>query len=126
MTREEYDIWQSAGIFIRSRIEGLCNDRRFIEAEELEQAYKCINEHFDNALDFDINFKPVILKEPETGHWIPHIEHCNQLGLLPSGLGSYYWCSECDCGVESKHFHLINYNYCPNCGAKMEVEHEID
>lgn len=70
------------------------------------------------ALDMAIK---ALEQEPKTGHWISHIEYCNQLGLLPSGLGSYYWCSECDCGVESKHFHLINYNYCPNCGAKMEV-----
>lgn len=58
-------------------------------------------------------------QEPRKGHWISHIEHCKQNNLLPSGLGSYFWCSECDCGIDSKNFSRVNYNYCPNCGAKM-------
>ena len=57
------------------------------------------------------------------GHWIGHREHCEMNNLRPSGLGSYFWCSECDCGIDSKNFSRVNYNYCPNCGAKM-VESE--
>lgn len=58
-------------------------------------------------------------QEPKTGHWIGHREHCEMNNLRPSGLGSYFWCSECDCGIDSKNFSRVNYNYCPNCGAKM-------
>ncbi len=60
--------------------------------------------------------------KPRKGHWISHREHCEMNNLLPSGLGSYFWCSECDCGIDSKNFSRVNYNYCPNCGAKMEGE----
>ena len=58
-------------------------------------------------------------QEPKEGHWLTHKEHCDKNNLLPSGLGSYFWCSECDCGIDSKNFSRVNYNYCPNCGAKM-------
>lgn len=61
-------------------------------------------------------------QEPKTGHWIAHREHCENLGVLPSGLGAYEWCSECDCGIDVREWHRNNYNYCPNCGAKMENE----
>ena len=45
-------------------------------------------------------------QEPKTGHWItkPHV------------YGVTY-CSECDFELK-----IDNTNYCPNCGAKMEVE----
>lgn len=59
-------------------------------------------------------------QKPKTGHWISHREHCEMNNLRPSGLGSYFWCSECDCGIDSKYFHRVYYNYCPNCGRKME------
>ena len=38
------------------------------------------------------------------GRWIKHNDY----------LGWAYLCSECN------HFLTIKYNYCPNCGAKME------
>lgn len=53
------------------------------------------------------------------GHWISHREHCENLGLIPSGLGAYEWCSNCDCGIDVKEFHRNHYNFCPNCGADM-------
>ena len=58
-------------------------------------------------------------QEPKMGHWISHMKHCEMNNLRPSGLGSYFWCSECGCGVENKSFSRVNYNYCPECGAKM-------
>lgn len=53
------------------------------------------------------------------GHWISHREHCENLGVMPSGLGAYEWCSNCDCGIDVREWHRNHYNYCPNCGAKM-------
>ena len=53
------------------------------------------------------------------GHWLTHKEYCDKNNLLPSGLGSYFWCSNCDCGIDSKNFSRVNYNYCPKCGADM-------
>ena len=61
-------------------------------------------------------------QEPKTGHWISHREHCEQLGVMPSGLGDYEWCSNCDCGIDVVEWHRNHYNFCPSCGIKM-VKH---
>lgn len=68
------------------------------------------------ALDMSIK---ALEQDQKIGHWISHIEHCEMNNLRPSGLGSYFWCSECDCGIENSSFGRVNYNYCPECGAKM-------
>lgn len=60
------------------------------------------------------------LEEQKTGHWISQSEYCKMNNLIPSGLGSYFWCSECNCGIDYKYFHLAKYKYCPKCGAKMQ------
>ena len=57
--------------------------------------------------------------EEKAGHWISHREHCEKLGVIPSGLGFYEWCSNCDCGIDVMEWQRNNYNYCPNCGARM-------
>lgn len=48
---------------------------------------------------------PSVNPQPKTGHWIE----------TWTGL----WCSECNKDVNSF------YNYCPNCGAKMESEDKV-
>ena len=60
-----------------------------------------------------------LCEKPKTGYWIGHREHCENLGVLPSGLGAYEWCSNCDCAIDVREWHRNHYNYCPNCGAKM-------
>lgn len=62
---------------------------------------------------------PVTPREPRKGHWIGHREHCENLGVTPSGLGAYEWCSNCDCGIDVREWHRNHYNFCPNCGADM-------
>ena len=55
MTNEKDEIkdaFQTVGIIIRAKINDLCNQQKFIEAEELQEAYDTINEHFDNKLTF--------------------------------------------------------------------------
>ena len=47
------------------------------------------------------------------GRWIDIHEYCKMNGYIPSGMGNYSWCSECE-KAEPK----IS-NYCPNCGARM-------
>ena len=80
------------------------------------------NSMLEEVIEAIEEFNPVTPIRPK-GHWISHREHCEMNNLLPSGLGSYFWCSECDCGIDSKDFTRVNYNYCPNCGADMrEVE----
>jgi hypothetical protein len=62
----------------------------------------------------------VYTTKPKTGHWLSQSEYCKMNNLIPSGLGCYFWCSECNCGIDYKYFHLANYKYCPQCGAKMQ------
>ena len=50
------------------------------------------------------------------GRWINIYEYCEALDLRPSGLETYYWCSECD-KAEKK-----TSDFCPNCGARMGGE----
>lgn len=52
------------------------------------------------------------------GQWIGINEYCKKNGYIPSGMGVYYWCSECGKG-ETK----IS-DYCPNCGARMDGDAE--
>lgn len=78
--------------------------------------------HIDRLIDEIDNMPPVTPIRPK-GHWIGHGEHCRNLGVTPSGLGAYEWCSNCDCGIDVREWHRNSYNYCPNCGADMsEVE----
>lgn len=48
------------------------------------------------------------------GRWIGINEYCKKNGYIPSGMGIYYWCSEC--GKEEPKIS----DYCPNCGARMD------
>lgn len=52
------------------------------------------------------------------GRWIGIYEYCEALDLRPTGLGVYYWCSECD-KAEKK-----TSDFCPNCGARMDGDSE--
>ena len=81
--------------------------------------YKGIMEYID---ELPTTSEPC--KDTKTGHWIGHREHCENLGVIPSGLGAYEWCSNCDCGIDVREWHRNNYNFCPNCGAKMKEDVE--
>lgn len=51
----------------------------------------------------------------KTGKWIKKI--------IPSTLG-YYECECSECGHIWQYREVLNWNYCPNCGAKMGVDEE--
>ena len=74
--------------------------------------------HYDDVIKCIKGMSSVTPKQ-KMGHWIGHKEHCEKLGVMPSGLGAFKWCSNCDCGIDVKEWHRNNYNYCPNCGVKM-------
>ena len=67
------------------------------------------------------DFKKAIKKMPKGiiayvapvrhGHW-------NAINQIATGLPWKYRCNDCGCPQEYKH------NYCPNCGAKMDLEGE--
>lgn len=50
------------------------------------------------------------------GRWIGIYEYCEKNGYIPSGMGIYYWCSECDKSEKKTS------DYCPHCGARMDGE----
>jgi len=92
-----------------------------------ENILKVADETTDaDAIEFTKMAIEAFKQEPKTGHWIGHREHCENLGLIPSGLGAYKWCSNCDCGIDVREWHRNNYNYCPNCGAKMVEPQESE
>ena len=93
---------------------------REIRTKALKDDLASINNRLHHAFNqgFELGRKSVTPKE-KTGHWIGHREHCENLGVMPSGLGAYEWCSNCDCGIDVREWHRNHYNFCPNCGAKM-------
>lgn len=58
------------------------------------------------ALDLAIK---ALEQQPKTGHWK---EHDTTFGR------NIYYCTACGRSIEI----LYKYDFCPNCGAKMEVE----
>lgn len=50
------------------------------------------------------------------GRWIGIHEYCEKKGYIPSGMGSYNWCSECEKAELKKS------DWCPNCGARMDLK----
>ena len=48
------------------------------------------------------------------GRWIGIYEWAKMHDSRPSGMCTYFWCSECQTAQEKKS------NFCPNCGAKMD------
>ena len=61
---------------------------------------------------------PSVQPEPKTAHWVPLDERF-------ASWSSYYKCSECGFRINLRtvmDFGGRSVNYCPNCGAKMEVK----
>lgn len=48
------------------------------------------------------------------GRWIGIYEWAKMHDSRPSGMCTYFWCSECQTAQGKKS------NFCPNCGAKMD------
>ena len=63
---------------------------------------------------------PSAQPEPKTAHWIPLDERF-------ASWSSYYKCSECGFRINLRtvmDFSGQSVDYCPHCGARMEVKHE--
>lgn len=84
--------------------------------EEYYEAQKHDSEIFLKGLE---KKKTYVEKEiVKHGRWIDIYEYCKAHDLRPSGLEIYYWCSECD-KAEKK-----TSDFCPNCGAKMDLKED--
>lgn len=55
--------------------------------------------------------------EQKKEKWLTQTQYCDKHGLVPSGLGAYFWCLCCGEAVERQS------NFCPNCGADCR-DHE--
>lgn len=88
-------------------------DSRELIAQMIENA-PTIKE-ISTKIPIDI-FKKLVSQEPKTGHWINK--------TYTSGCGVTFVESECTCCGKKTPFNCdeLLYRYCPNCGAKMEVE----
>lgn len=62
------------------------------------------------------NMQVADVQPVKNGRWIGIYEYCEKNGYVPSGMGIYYWCSECD-KAEKK-----TSDFCPNCGARMDLK----
>lgn len=71
-----------------------------------------------SALD-DIAAIKADVQPVKHGRWIGITEYCKMNGYIPSGMGIYYWCSEC--GKEEQK----TSDYCPHCGARMDGEQNV-
>ena len=95
---------------------------RLIDAEALtEQIQKLSNnEYMVNWLGVLIDTQPTVKVEPiEVPKPVRHGKWIEEIGM--------FMCSECgDAWSSSDAKMIFGFNYCPNCGAKMESEHETD
>lgn len=72
------------------------------------------------ALEYINELPPVTPQEPKTGHWIgvngdpSHLQD----GMTTESV----WCSVCGKWLTASDEYSCDGKYCPNCGAKMEVE----
>lgn len=58
------------------------------------------------------------VQDVKHGRWIDIYEWAKMHDSTPSGMCTYFWCSECQKEQEKKS------NFCPNCGARMDLGDE--
>ena len=90
----------------RSEIPNTCGDA--ISREAVIDCFKKWQPYLATRLwDFEqeLSALPSVTPQPKIGHWI-----------FDEILDKHYYCSEC------KSMGVDYWDYCPNCGAKMEVK----
>ncbi|MBO5384531.1 MAG: hypothetical protein J6A30_09550 [Ruminococcus sp.] len=68
-----------------------------------------------NVLEDILTVKAADVQPEKHGRWIDIYEWAKMHDSRLSGMCTYYWCSECQKGQEKKS------NFCPNCGARMNL-----
>ena len=110
----------------KNYIRGACEEMKHLYKDNGAWA-KEITESFCK----DIDEQPTIQPEPKRGKWI---EDKGQQTLMQNFIErGEVWrvCSVCGAGhmighkyATDKAYHDRHHNFCPNCGARMEVYHE--
>ena len=101
MTRKE-------AINIINSLKDYYNDK----SEYCEDGYVGFDSEDNEALDLAIK---ALEQQPKKGHW-EYVQYDSN-----PNIGNWH-CSECRGICTEMHSIEDGYNYCPNCGAKMEVE----
>lgn len=83
----------------------IIKERDSLKANPMVKVEDCLYEAFDVVIK-------VLEQQPKTGHWIADVEKWGDVVTTVNG----YRCDRCNT------FNTDKDNYCPNCGAKMEVE----
>lgn len=65
----------------------------------------------DRIVFYTKHGKEVEFVKWKKGKWMSHYDYCKKHKLLPSGLVAFWWCDQCEQGVEHPT------NFCPNCGS---------
>ncbi len=93
---------------------------RAIDADKMKADLLTVNPQFETMIDWCISVldaQPTIEQERKIGQWIG----TEYNGYADGNIVYYEWeCSECGCVIEEEG--RPTYNYCPQCGAKMEEE----
>ena len=87
--------------------------------EVYENEYPTASGDFDEYASHDVpnvlrNMKVADVQPVKRGRWIDIYEWAEMHDSRPSGMCTYYWCSECEKEQEKKS------DFCPNCGARMD------
>lgn len=93
--------------------------------EVYENEYPTASGDFDEYASHDVpnilrNMKAADVQPVKHGRWIDIYEWAKMHDSIPSGMCLYYWCSECQEEQEKKS------NFCPHCGARMDIIYEDD
>lgn len=70
-------------------------------------------------VDTIANIELADVQDVKHGRWIDIYEWAKMHDSTPSGMCTYYWCSECQTEQEKKS------NFCPNCGARMDGDNDV-
>lgn len=89
---------------------------RLIDADKLKQHYAWLGNEEKELFDQIVDAQPTIKTERQMGHWeitdaYPHRVYCSNCYKT---FAHTHWSAWEDGSLPRK--------YCPNCGAKMEVE----
>lgn len=74
-----------------------------------------IRNHLKPLLDAVVDTPAADVADVVHGEWLRSDDDWNSLTTIQCSLCSEEWCFETDDDVS-----LLNYKYCPNCGAKMD------
>ena len=90
----------------------ICNMAEFVGAPDEVQRH---DEYCNYAINIIEDAPAADIADVVHGEWLRSDDDWNSLTTIQCSLCSEEWCFETDDDVS-----LLNYKYCPNCGAKMD------